>query len=227
MTPALTLEYHVTWLIMVCVLRAFNAWGRAVELPSYTIRRHDWRWHRHLHPYPWGVGEVWVPLPLRVYSHLHVYDVSLLERVGVDIKLPTIFHLVGWKKLYKAPRSGLCLLTIEFLTTSESFTKGRKSYVHFRLFGREFEFDYSRFSKLLDFSSSSLPESRAMKNFSRVEFCDEISGKSTRIRFSDIHKPTLMFLHRWVSFMMFPMRELRSITVSKLKCLYAMVRKIR
>jgi hypothetical protein len=67
------------------------------------------------------------------------------------------------------------------------------------------------------------PKSRAMKNFSRVEFCDEISGKSNRIRFSDIHNPSLRFLHRWLSFTLFPLRELHSVTVAEIWCLYAMV----
>jgi hypothetical protein len=100
----------------------------------------------------------------------------------------------------------------------------------FHLFGKEFEFDYSHFSELLDFSTNCLPESRAMKNFHRVEFYDEILGRPDRIRFlhrfSDIHNPTLRFLHRWLSFTLFPMRELHSITVAEFRCLYVMVRKI-
>jgi hypothetical protein len=30
-----------------------------------------------------------------------------------------------------------------------------------------------------------------MKNFSRLEFCDEILGKDDKIRFRDIHNPCL------------------------------------
>jgi hypothetical protein len=66
-----------------------------------------------------------------------------------------------------------------------------------------------------------------MKNFIRVEFCDEILGKSSRIRFIDIHNPTLRFLHRWMSFTLFPMRKLRSVTIAELRCSYAMVHKIQ
>jgi hypothetical protein len=36
----------------------------------------------------------------------------------------------------------------------------------------------------------------------------------------------LRLLHRWLSFTLFPMRELRSVTVAEFRCLYAMVRKI-
>jgi hypothetical protein len=162
----------------------------------------------------------------REYVHTHVYNVSLLKRVGTDLQLPTVFHVVGWEKFYEAPCLGSCLLTLKFLTTFESFARGRKSYVRFFLFGREFEVDYSRFSELLDFSRSCLLDPSAIKIFSRVEICVKISEKSSRIRFSDIHNPTLRFLHRWMSFTLFLMRELCSITIPKLKCLYAMVHKI-
>jgi hypothetical protein len=99
--------------------------------------------------------------------------------------------------------------------------------VRLRLFEREFEVDYSQFSKLLDFCSSYLLDPRVIKNFSIVEFCVVISEKSRQIRFTDIHNPTLRFLHRWMSLMLFSMRELCYVTVVELKCLYAMVHKIR
>jgi hypothetical protein len=60
-----------------------------------------------------------------------------------------------------------------------------------------------------------------------VEFSDAISGKSTRLRFSDIHNPSLRFLHRWMSFTLFPMVELYSIATPELKCLFAMVNRIK
>jgi hypothetical protein len=72
-----------------------------------------------------------------------------------------------------------------------------------------------------------LPESSAMRNFNKVEFSDAISQKSTRLRFSDIHNPSLRFLHRWMSFKLFPMAELCSVTTPKVKCLFAMVNRIK
>jgi hypothetical protein len=42
------------------------------------------------------------------------------------------------------------------------------------LFGKSFGCDFSRFSELLDFSKSCLPESIAMRNFNKVEFIDAI-----------------------------------------------------
>jgi hypothetical protein len=67
----------------------------------------------------------------------------------------------------------------------------------------------------------------AVINFSKVEFSDTISRKFTRLRFSDIHNPSLRFLHRGMWFMLFPMVELRSIATPELKCLFAMVNRIK
>jgi hypothetical protein len=66
-----------------------------------------------------------------------------------------------------------------------------------------------------------------MRNFNKVEFSDAISRKSTRLRFSDIYIPSLRFLHRRMSFMLFPMVELCSVATPELKCLFAMVNSIK
>jgi hypothetical protein len=149
--------------------------------------------------------------------------VNLLERVGLDEELPTILWTIGWGKLYDEPHLGSCLLTLEFVMTFEIVEKNRKLFVKFCLFRKSFGCDFSRFSELLDFSKSCLPESSAMRNFNKVEFSDAISGKFTRLRFSDIHNLSLRFLHRWMLFMLFPMAELHSVATPELKCLFAMV----
>jgi hypothetical protein len=100
-------------------------------------------------------------------------------------------------------------------------------FVKFCLFGKLFGYDLSCFSELLDFSKSCLPESIAMRNFNKVEFSDAISGKSSRHGFSDIHNSSLTFLHRWMSFTLFPMTELRSVTTPKLNCLFATVNMLK
>jgi hypothetical protein len=111
--------------------------------------------------------------------------------------------------------------------TFETVEKNRKSFVKFHLFGKSFGCDFSCFSKLLDFSKSCLPESSAMRNFNKVEFSDAFSRKFTRLRFSDIHNPSLRFLLRWMSFMLFPMLELHFVVTPELKCLFAMVNRIK
>jgi hypothetical protein len=153
--------------------------------------------------------------------------VNLVERVGLDEELPTILRTISWGKLYDEPRLGSSLLTLEFLMTFETVEKHRKSFMKFRLFGKSFGCDFSHFSELLDFSKSCLPESTAMRNFNKVEFSDAISGKSARLRFSDIHNPSLRFLLTWMSFTLFPMVELRYVTTPELKCLFAMVYRIK
>jgi hypothetical protein len=79
----------------------------------------------------------------------------------------------------------------------------------------------------MDFSRNCLPESQAMRNFNHLDFCNDISDKTTRIRFIDIQNPSLRFVHRWLSFTLFLMRELHSVTVAELKCLFAMVHRIK
>jgi hypothetical protein len=153
--------------------------------------------------------------------------VNLHERVGLDEELPTILQTIWWGKLYNEPRLGSRLLTHEFLITFETVKKNRKSFVKFRLFGKSFGCDFSRFSEHLDFSKSCLPESSAMRNFNKVEFSDAISKKSTRLRFSDIHNPGLWFFHRWMPFMLFPMAKLNSVASPELKCLFAMIKRIK
>jgi hypothetical protein len=111
----------------------------------------------------------------RKFAHTCVYNVYLLKRVGLDEELPTILWTIGWGKLYDEPRLGSRLLTLEFLITFEIVEKNRKLFVKFRLFGKSFGCDFSRFSELLDFSKSCFPKPIAMRNFNKVEFSGTIS----------------------------------------------------
>jgi hypothetical protein len=70
----------------------------------------------------------------REFAHTCIYDVNLLERVGLDEELPIILQTIGWEKLYDEPRLGSLLLTPEFLMTFEKVEKNRKSFVRFHLF---------------------------------------------------------------------------------------------
>jgi hypothetical protein len=171
--------------------------------------------------------EKYASLCSREFAHTSVYNMNLLERVGLDEELPTILWTIGSGKLYDKPRPGSHLLTLEFLMTFEIVEKNRKSFVKFRLFEKSFGYDFSRFSELLDFSKSHFPESSVTRNFNKVEFSDAISEKSTRLRFSDIHNTSLRFLKRWMSFTLFPMVELRYVATPELKCLFPMVNRTK
>jgi hypothetical protein len=41
----------------------------------------------------------------REFGHTRVYDVNLLERVGMDEELPLILQTIGWGKLYGGDRT--------------------------------------------------------------------------------------------------------------------------
>jgi hypothetical protein len=43
----------------------------------------------------------------REFGHTRVYDVNLLERVGMDEKLSLILQTIGWGKLYGGDRMTL------------------------------------------------------------------------------------------------------------------------
>jgi hypothetical protein len=101
----------------------------------------------------------------REFAHTHIYDVNLLERVGLDEELPTILRTIGWGKLSDEPRQGSRLLTLEFLSTFETIEMGKKLFMKFRLFRESFGCDLSHFNELLDFSKSCLPKTTAMRNF--------------------------------------------------------------
>jgi hypothetical protein len=66
-----------------------------------------------------------------------------------------------------------------------------------------------------------------MRNFNKVEFSDTISKKFARLRFTDIHNPNLRLLHRWMSFTLFPLVELHYVSTPELKCLFAIVNRIK
>jgi hypothetical protein len=40
----------------------------------------------------------------REFGHTRVYNVNLLERVGMDEELPLILQTIGWGKLYRGDR---------------------------------------------------------------------------------------------------------------------------
>jgi hypothetical protein len=111
--------------------------------------------------------------------------------------------------------------------TIEIVEKNRKSFMKFCLFGMLFGCDFSRFSELPNFSKSCLLESCAIRNFNKVEFSDAISRKSARLRFSDIHNCSLRFLHKWMSSTLLPIAELHSVTTPEIKCMFAMVNRIK
>jgi hypothetical protein len=48
--------------------------------------------------------EKYESLRQREFGHTHVYDVNLLEMVGMDEELPLTLWTIGWGKLYEGDR---------------------------------------------------------------------------------------------------------------------------
>jgi hypothetical protein len=67
----------------------------------------------------------------RAFAHTHIYDVNLLDRVGLDEELPIMLRTISWKKLYDESRLGSCLLTLEFLMSFKTVEKNMKLFVKF------------------------------------------------------------------------------------------------
>jgi hypothetical protein len=47
--------------------------------------------------------EKYESLRCQEFAHIHLYDVNILKRVGLDEELPTILRTIGWGKLYQEP----------------------------------------------------------------------------------------------------------------------------
>jgi hypothetical protein len=47
-----------------------------------------------------NVMQKYESLHQREFGHTHIYDVNLLETVGMDEELPLILQTIGWGKLY-------------------------------------------------------------------------------------------------------------------------------
>jgi hypothetical protein len=47
--------------------------------------------------------EKYESLHRREFAHTRIYDMNLLERVGLDEELSTILRIIGWGKLYDEP----------------------------------------------------------------------------------------------------------------------------
>ena len=67
----------------------------------------------------------------------------------------------------------------------------------------------------------------AIQDFDRMKFWWEISKELTcyRPRTSEIHQPTLRFMHKWLGFSLLTRNDFRTIRNDELKLLYAMVKR--
>ena len=137
------------------------------------------------------------------------------------------FGYIGWGKFWDIDEECSVLLTKEFLMTLrvEELTSG--TTIHFHLFDTDYVVSERQMSNLLGFSSCcSLTDEPT--GFDARDFWEEIYGEGVSGKYSitKIHNPTLRFLGRGVSLVVFPCAEAHCTTAEDLKCLYAMVMKI-
>jgi hypothetical protein len=59
-----------------------------------------------------------------------------LERVDLDIELPTVIRSIGWGRLYDEPFPGSHILTLEFLMPFLTYEHDGNPWVHFHFFGK-------------------------------------------------------------------------------------------
>ncbi|WVZ63943.1 hypothetical protein U9M48_013533 [Paspalum notatum var. saurae] len=125
-----------------------------------------------------------------------------------------VFQTIGWSDFAEIPEGGIILLTKEFLMTLRTDTRRDGTYIWFRLFNTDYELTLRQFSNLLDFSPQcTLGEDLA--GFNSVEFWKELVGPDAPRKKSITHirHPTLWFLARWLTMVVFPWDDTRCVTV--------------
>ena len=81
---------------------------------------------------------------------------------------------------------------------------------------------------LLGFNSQCVVDvDHALQDFNKLKFWREISEKTVMYcpHSSDIHHPTLWFMHKWLGFTLFPRPDFRMVRIDDIKLLYALVKR--
>ena len=142
----------------------------------------------------------------------------------MNTEFEIIFKTIGWENVWEINEPRSKLLTAEFLWTLQTID----SEVTFRLFGKDFSIPWKQFSELLGFNAQCVVDiDSTLQDFDRTKFWREISKELTchRPHTSDIHHPTLRFMHKWLGFFLLPRNDFRTVRIDELKLLYAMVKR--
>ncbi|WVZ76295.1 hypothetical protein U9M48_024282 [Paspalum notatum var. saurae] len=139
-----------------------------------------------------------------------------------------VFQAIGWSDFAAIPEGGIILLTKEFLMKLRTDTRGDVMYIWFCLFNTDYELTLRQFSNLLDFSPQ-CTLSEDLAGFNSAKFWKELVGPDAPRKKSIAHirHPTLRFLARWLTMVVFPRDDTRYVTVEDVRCLYAMWKKIK
>lgn len=156
------------------------------------------------------------------YAHTSIIDPVLLNNTGMDVEFNTVFSTIGWGGFWQVPELGIKVLTQEFLCTLKTTNDG----VAFRMFENEYNLTWSTLNTALGCDHDcDLDLDHATRRFRKDAFWKAISGSDdcSDPKTTEIHNPTLCFLHYWIIFTLFPGTK----SDNELKVLYAMTNKIR
>jgi len=138
------------------------------------------------------------------FEHTKIFDPSLLNRSGMEVKFNTVFSTIGWHSLWQfTDELGIRLLTIEFLCSLQVSHDG----VYFRTLNQGFNLTWSQLNVALGFDEACLLDlDHATRRFNKAEFWEAIttSHNCSKPRPNEIHNPTLRFLHHWMVVTLFP-----------------------
>ncbi|WVZ70531.1 hypothetical protein U9M48_019191 [Paspalum notatum var. saurae] len=164
----------------------------------------------------------------KIYALTKCFDEDLLVDTGMREEFIEVFQAMGWSDFAEIPEGGIVLHTKEFLMTLRTDTRREGIYVWFRLFNIDYELTLRQFSNLLDFSPQ-CTLSEDLAGFNSVEFWKELVGPDAPRKKSIAHirHPTLRFLARWLTMVVFPRDDTRCATIEDVRCLYAMWKKIK
>ncbi|WVZ63741.1 hypothetical protein U9M48_013349 [Paspalum notatum var. saurae] len=152
-------------------------------------------------------------LKQKTYALTKFFDEDLLVDTGMREEFNEMFQAIGWSDFVEILEGGIILLTKEFLMTLCTDTRRDSTYIWFRLFNTDYELTLRQFSNLFDFSPQcTLGEDLA--GFNSAKFWKELVGPDALRKKSITHirHPTLRFLARWLTMVVFPRHDTRCVT---------------
>lgn len=143
-------------------------------------------------------------------------------------EFPVVFDAIGWTNFWDIQEEGSVLLTKEFLSTLRVQESRAGTNIYFHFFNQEYNLSLRELSTHLGFASNCTLVNDP-PGFDAPDFWKDISAEITKGKHSitRIHNPTLRFLARWTTKVVFPRDDTRCVLNCDLKILYAMCRRYR
>ena len=83
------------------------------------------------------------------FIHMPAYDPDLLQKIGMDTEVATIWKVVGWENVAPIDELGSHLSTIQFLCSLQEVEGG----ITFRLFEKEYYLTWRNLSSHIGFNT--------------------------------------------------------------------------